>query len=104
MLNKLFLVCLVCSRCTGYRPILEAFKKFAADNSDDNIPDIEELKLCHKSVKPCAGTCAEKSAVCHGTSVNQAFQWQSPASLQELLTILQGLSPDQSYRLYKSTQ
>ena len=100
LLKDLFTICCVFFRCTGYRPILEAFKKFAADNSDNSIPDIEELKLCKKSGKPCTGTCTVKSAVCHGTGADQVFEWHSPASLQDLLTILQGLTTDQRYRLY----
>lgn len=49
-------------RCTGYRPILEAFKSFA-DHPDANtlrkIKDIEDIseQICPKSGKTCGGTC-----------------------------------------------
>ncbi|KAI8427486.1 hypothetical protein MSG28_002019 [Choristoneura fumiferana] len=44
-------------RCTGYRPILDAFKSFAKDAPKPNkIIDIEDLKICKKSCnKPCKG-------------------------------------------------
>ncbi|XP_050344198.1 uncharacterized protein LOC126769439 [Nymphalis io] len=42
-------------RCTGYRPILQAFKKFASDapNAFD-LSDIEDLKICNKSGDVCS--------------------------------------------------
>ncbi|XP_047987082.1 indole-3-acetaldehyde oxidase-like [Leguminivora glycinivorella] len=44
-------------RCTGYRPILDAFKTFAKDApKPDNLADIEDLKICNKSCdKSCDG-------------------------------------------------
>lgn len=42
-------------RCTGYRPILEAFKKFAKDSPKTiDIPDIEDLRVCNKNEKSCS--------------------------------------------------
>ncbi|XP_024942171.1 xanthine dehydrogenase 1 isoform X2 [Cephus cinctus] len=52
-------------RCTGYRPILDAFKTFASDADPkltQKIQDIEELyniRTCPKSGKPCGGSCAK---------------------------------------------
>lgn len=45
-------------RCTGYRPILDAFKKFAKDSPKSliNLPDIEDLKICTESEKACGNT------------------------------------------------
>lgn len=52
-------------RCTGYRPILEAFKKFASDapNSLD-LPDIEDLKICKKSGEICSENNCDDSDWC----------------------------------------
>ncbi|XP_072949588.1 xanthine dehydrogenase/oxidase-like [Epargyreus clarus] len=45
-------------RCTGYRPILEAFKTFASDAPNRNdILDIEDLTICNKTGKACKGKC-----------------------------------------------
>ncbi|XP_008544021.1 uncharacterized protein LOC103568824 isoform X1 [Microplitis demolitor] len=50
-------------RCTGYRPILDAFKGLAVDAEPElsqKIHDIEELyklKTCPKSGEPCKGNC-----------------------------------------------
>ncbi|KOB70290.1 Aldehyde oxidase AOX1 [Operophtera brumata] len=41
-------------RCTGYRPILEAFKKFGRDApKEDRIMDIEDLHICKKTGLSC---------------------------------------------------
>ncbi|XP_041981245.1 xanthine dehydrogenase/oxidase-like [Aricia agestis] len=37
-------------RCTGYRPILDAFKKFGSDAPINSLIDIEDLKLCDKII------------------------------------------------------
>lgn len=48
-------------RCTGYRSILDAFKSFAKDAPRSiEIPDIENLRLCHGYDKSCEKTCAEE--------------------------------------------
>ncbi|KAJ8736260.1 hypothetical protein PYW08_006916 [Mythimna loreyi] len=49
-------------RCTGYRPILEAFKSLAIHpdaNILSKIKDIEDIseQICPKSGKTCGGTC-----------------------------------------------
>ncbi|XP_038212504.1 xanthine dehydrogenase 1-like [Zerene cesonia] len=47
-------------RCTGYRPIIEAFKKFAKDSPDPYpILDIEDLSVCKKTGDVCSKTCDE---------------------------------------------
>ncbi|XP_063385400.1 uncharacterized protein LOC134671467 [Cydia fagiglandana] len=40
-------------RCTGYRPILDAFKTFASDAPKSDIMDIEDLEICKKTGKHC---------------------------------------------------
>ncbi|XP_045773786.1 xanthine dehydrogenase 1-like [Maniola jurtina] len=52
-------------RCTGYRPICDAFKKFASDASKPlNIPDIEDLKICEKSGEVCSETSCDEYDWC----------------------------------------
>ncbi|XP_022822065.1 indole-3-acetaldehyde oxidase-like [Spodoptera litura] len=56
-------------RCTGYRPILEAFKSFAVHpdaNILKKIKDIEDIseQICPKSGKTCGGTCGINEEWC----------------------------------------
>ncbi|KAL0829108.1 hypothetical protein ABMA28_003962 [Loxostege sticticalis] len=46
-------------RCTGYRPILEAYKKFASDAPNNRIADIEDLYVCKNSNRACNKICGE---------------------------------------------
>lgn len=54
-------------RCTGYRPILDAFKSFSKDADPallQKVMDIEEmanLKLCAKTGSICTRTCDDYS-------------------------------------------
>ncbi|XP_023950412.2 uncharacterized protein LOC112054753 [Bicyclus anynana] len=48
-------------RCTGYRPILEAFRKFASDCPDEaKLADIEDLQLCTKTKETCSKECDDR--------------------------------------------
>ncbi|XP_075982387.1 uncharacterized protein LOC142980699 [Anticarsia gemmatalis] len=56
-------------RCTGYRPILEAFKSLAVDPNSNilrKIKDIEDIseQICPKSGKKCGGTCEASADWC----------------------------------------
>nr|BCT26317.1 aldehyde oxidase [Euura sp. 'Pontania] len=56
-------------RCTGYRPIMDAFKSFASDADPElaqRVADIEELskiKICPKSGKECSVESCSETAV-----------------------------------------
>lgn len=53
-------------RCTGYRPILEAFKKFGSDApKEDKILDIEDLQICQNTGMSChADKCDDNDGWC----------------------------------------
>ena len=96
-------------RCTGYRPILDAFKEFGSDapkKFSHLIADIEDLSLkgiCKRTGEACpgAGNCASSvGAGCHGKNSKDAgsSKWHQPASVEELTSILKGFSPETKYR------
>ncbi|XP_036145981.1 xanthine dehydrogenase/oxidase [Monomorium pharaonis] len=63
-------------RCTGYRPILDAFKGFANDAPQSlvkEIRDIEEfykIKACPKYGLPCTSSCRDRQPSYGNTTVN----------------------------------
>ena len=87
-------------RCTGYRPILDAFKSFASDYPGrSDLPDIEELKLCKRTGAPCAGSCKGAAVSSSGCGApREEFQWSVPTTLEEVRTILSALPAGTKYR------
>ena len=85
-------------RCTGYRPILDALKQFAADSepgANHLLQDIEDLAVCQRTGEKCAGRChSESRSDCRATT----DRWLHPTSLAELLQLLAGLGQDTNYR------
>uniref|UniRef100_A0A0A9YL90 Indole-3-acetaldehyde oxidase n=1 Tax=Lygus hesperus TaxID=30085 RepID=A0A0A9YL90_LYGHE len=98
-------------RCTGYRPILDAFTALAADAPErltEKIKDIEDLlKPCSKDASGfCKGLCTEK---CRETQSVQMAEvpteiltkggtWIRPTSIGEILSFFVRIG-NQPYRL-----
>ena len=52
-------------RCTGYRPIMDAFKKFASDAPRQiKLQDIEDLQICKKTGGGCCKSNCEDREWC----------------------------------------
>lgn len=96
-------------RCTGYRPILEAFKQFAKDApTSSEMPDIEELRLCKKNTV-CAKKCNDR-VWCYLTkedavakskiekTLKDGKMWYCVEKVSDIFEILE-LEGDDSYML-----
>ncbi|KAL1140403.1 hypothetical protein AAG570_000335 [Ranatra chinensis] len=100
-------------RCTGYRPILDAFKSLASDAPKEltqKLADIEDL-MCPKLDKTCEGKCGQ---TCHTnyplTNVtlptkslrfqlkDNGAEWYRPSSKKEVFEIFDMIE-DKTYRL-----
>ena len=115
-------------RCTGYRPILDAFKSFADDKSKElkNKLSQEQLnetftsvqKMCPITQKKCEGrNICKKDIKRQGSVLATASKfgqpkseripsqstsegnWVFPHNLEELMQILKNLSDDSTYRM-----
>ena len=89
-------------RCTGYRPILEAFKKFAKDApKDQRIMDLEDMAICCKSGNSCKSACDDDDddwCVVRGDDLEKdevkrivlkdGKIWFKPKTLQDVFNIL----------------
>jgi xanthine dehydrogenase/oxidase len=85
-------------RCTGYRPILDAFKSLAHDADEKLLEvcrDIEDLdKLCPKTGSPCAGKC--RVAETATTEPLHMFftedkEWHKVSTVKDIFTIFENL-------------
>lgn len=79
-------------RCTGYRPILDAFKSFARDSCTSDIEDLT-LDLCHLNKnRSCLKTnCHEKCNINRDIALeivaDDGKEWLQPISLLQLIKI-----------------
>ncbi|XP_049943149.1 uncharacterized protein LOC126419914 [Schistocerca serialis cubense] len=97
-------------RCTGYRPILDAFKSLSSDASTElkgKYPDIEDItqKICAKNGKPCNEKCANDSDTCSQQNVlsplhleTQSSEWFRVDKIDDIFNILATKS-DKKYML-----
>ncbi|GAB0087782.1 hypothetical protein DMENIID0001_021290 [Sergentomyia squamirostris] len=86
-------------RCTGYRPILDAWKSFAIDappGLQEVCEDIEDLTLtkCPKSGRACFGNCQTPIHI----RAAEGATWTKVYTLAQLLTALES-STSGKYRL-----
>ncbi|XP_037049555.1 xanthine dehydrogenase-like [Bradysia coprophila] len=79
-------------RCTGYRPILDAFKSFAYDADKALIEacmDIEDLtKTCPKTGSPCAGLC-HKAKGPLSMVFDDGRRWHKASNIAEIFNVLE---------------
>ncbi|XP_042858609.1 indole-3-acetaldehyde oxidase-like [Penaeus japonicus] len=93
-------------RCTGYRPIVEAFKSVTVQDIEDS-----HTLSCPRTGQPCKGRCSVRSADTKASSRSKPGEkpesrliqlkeatWYQPASLEELYGILHDLPQGAKYR------
>ncbi|XP_053383770.1 uncharacterized protein LOC123535779 [Mercenaria mercenaria] len=84
----------VICRCTGFRPILAAFKDMAIPHNkkcSEGVGDIEDLKgkICSRTGKSCSGTCSPEAS---GPMTHMVFadtQWFKPTTEKDVTAILE---------------
>uniref|UniRef100_A0A1L8DXU8 Indole-3-acetaldehyde oxidase n=2 Tax=Nyssomyia neivai TaxID=330878 RepID=A0A1L8DXU8_9DIPT len=87
-------------RCTGYRPILDAYKSLAVDADPALIEacgDIEDLpKVCPKSGENCNGRCHKTDSL--HMNLMDGKEWHKVYSIADALKILDSVG-DRSYMI-----
>jgi xanthine dehydrogenase/oxidase len=88
-------------RCTGYRPILDAFKSLASDADESLIAackDIEDLgKVCPKTGATCAGSCNALKRELHLT-FDDGKEWHKVFNVNDIFYIFDRVG-DRPYML-----
>lgn len=88
-------------RCTGYRPILQAFKTFCVDGCENGkTNDIEDLEKCGSiSNGTCRKRCAKFGANVESVLFNfECPRWFKAVTIEEIFAIFDK-EPNASYRL-----
>jgi xanthine dehydrogenase/oxidase len=94
-------------RCTGYRPILDAFKSLAVDADESLLSlcnDIEDLagKTCPKTGTACAGKCSASEEINVNQTMKLTFdddrEWHKVYSIKEIFDTF-GKIGDKPYML-----
>lgn len=84
-------------RCTGYRPILDAFKSFAVDAESrlldicKDIEDLDGVKMCPKSRSPCSGKCSSANLIENNTIsffFEDEREWHKVYNLEQLFKVM----------------
>ncbi|XP_055537410.1 uncharacterized protein LOC129725501 [Wyeomyia smithii] len=79
-------------RCTGYRPILDAFKSLSIDADSKLLlacQEIEELpKICHNTGKSCQGSCEIKKIADLHMIFEDEREWHKVYNLDDTLALL----------------
>ncbi|XP_055609369.1 xanthine dehydrogenase/oxidase-like [Uranotaenia lowii] len=84
-------------RCTGYRPILDAFKSLATDAEPrlkEACQDIEDLtKICPKTGSACAGKCSAAGKINDKKGVHLSFdedkEWHKVYNVTDIFAIFE---------------
>ncbi|XP_052741992.1 uncharacterized protein LOC112054404 isoform X2 [Bicyclus anynana] len=96
-------------RCTGYRPILDAFKSFAIENDQDtlkikDLEDLHEMQCANKCTKKCTKEEQDWCFIYNNSKSNlldiqmEANRWYKAFSIEDVFTVLSKETAD-SYRL-----
>ncbi|RXG55648.1 Indole-3-acetaldehyde oxidase [Armadillidium vulgare] len=108
-------------RCTGYRPILDAFKSLAIDAPQQLINKLQDIEdsystLCSKTGELCKGKChkgGEAPSECSKPKLSfnhldkiqktilttEGIVWQKPTTLKELYQIISSNPNEKSLRM-----
>lgn len=84
-------------RCTGYRPILDAFKSLTLDADDDlkdYCVDIEDVPKCKSTGKSCANQCAPevvRKCFSNPAAGATAAEWRKAVDLQDVFDIFSAI-------------
>lgn len=94
-------------RCTGYRPILDAFKSLAVDADKallslcSDIEDLNGSKTCPRTGVLCGGKCSAAETASKKTlklSFSDDREWHKPYTIKEIFDIFEAIG-DKPYML-----